>query len=66
MTIPIIAPPTKCCSPAAAWLWTHEIAALALEGDRDAARWLPVALEHWLQSLSLETERAPSRARDIS
>jgi len=41
-----------CCSPDLALWWLLEMAEAALDGDPDACRCLPAAVEHWLLSLS--------------
>ncbi len=43
-------PPTRCCTPQAAWCWVREVAWLALTGDDDARRALPDAVDHWVRA----------------
>ena len=38
-----------CCSPSAAWTWVNAVAEMAVYGDDDARRWLPVAVDHALK-----------------
>jgi len=40
---------TPCCSPTAAWQWVNAVAEMAVYGDDDAHRWLPVAVDHALK-----------------
>ena len=40
---------TQCCSVEDAWRLVREIAWLALQGDNDAHRWLPAAVDHALK-----------------
>ena len=40
-----------CCTPAKAWAWVCDLAALALAGDPDGRRCLPQAVVHYLEAV---------------
>jgi hypothetical protein len=43
--------PQVCCTPRQAWAWLKEVSAMALGGDDDAKRALPVAVGHFLEAV---------------
>ena len=41
----------SCCTAEQAWAWTNAIAEMAVDGDDDARRALPEAVDHYLAAI---------------
>jgi hypothetical protein len=50
-----LSPDVECCNREQAAEWLEAVVELALLGDEDAIRWLPKAIDHYLEAVRRES-----------